>query len=406
MTICIAGKNEIAINTTVFIKHHFPILKVVGIATEADSCINTSHRSFKSFLIVNEVEEITLEDAYTLKDLIFISLQFDKIVTPDKFLSKKLFNLHFSLLPSYKGMYPSVWPILNFEEYGGVTLHEIDKGIDTGDIIEQTKIKIETHETVTTLYRKYSSYGTNLIQQNFQALLNNTYTKNKQSVLGSTYYSHKSIDYKNISLDLNTTAAQIDAQIRAFTYRQYQLLNVYDKKIVSSSFTDEKSLKKPGELIFEDEFTMKISTIDFNIILYKDKFEEFVGACKTDNLQVVKKLLSYVNLEDKTKEGWTALMVACYNNSVRTIYFLLNNRADVNAINNNGTTVLMFAKDGALNSNSYEALNLVLKYEPEIYLKDFFNKNILDYLEVQDKKISEYIKKYTYDKISRSTENK
>ena len=87
MTICIAGKNEIAINTTIFIKKHFPKLKVVGIVTGADNGINTSHRSFKSFLIVYEVEEITLEEAYFIKDLIFISLQFDKIETPGKFLS-------------------------------------------------------------------------------------------------------------------------------------------------------------------------------------------------------------------------------------------------------------------------------------------------------------------------------
>ena len=399
MIICIAGKNEIAIDTTIFIKKHFPTLKVFGIVTEADKGINTCHRSFKSFLKINEIQQITLEEAYTIKELIFISLQFDKIVIPSKFLSKKLFNLHFSFLPSYKGMYPSVWPILNFEEYGGVTLHEIDRGIDTGDIIKKSRIKIDKQETVNTLYRKYLSEGTHLVQQNFQALIENSYSKNKQSVVGSTYYSYKSIDYKNLALDLNTTSAQIDAQIRAFTYRQYQLLNVYNTKIVSASFTDEKSSQKAGKLIFEDEFTIKISTIDFNIILYKDNFEKFIEACKSDNIELIKKLLHYVNLEDKTKEGWTPLAVACFNNSTNTIPYLLANGADVNAINNNGTTVVMFAKDGSLNSGSLEALNLVLRFNPNIYQIDFFNKNIFDYLGVENQKVAKYIKEYTYDKI-------
>ena len=399
MIICIAGKNEIAIDTTIFIKKHFPTLKVFGIVTEADKGINTCHRSFKSFLKINEIKQITVEEAYTIKELIFISLQFDKIVIPSKFLSKKLFNLHFSFLPSYKGMYPSVWPILNFEEYGGVTLHEIDRGIDTGDIIKQFRIKIDKQETVNTLYRKYISDGTHLVQQNFQTLIENTYTTNKQSVIGSTYYSHKSIDFKNLQLDLNTTSAQIDAQIRAFTYRQYQLLNVYNTKIVRTSFTDEKSSQKAGKLIFEDEFTIKISTIDFNIILYKDHFEKFIEACKSDNIELIKKLLQYVNLEDKTKEGWTPLAVACFNNSTNTIPYLLANGADVNAINNNGTTVVMFAKDGSLNSGSLEALNLVLRFNPNIYQIDFFNKNIFDYLGVENQKVAKYIKEYTYDKI-------
>ena len=399
MIICIAGKNEIAIDTTIFIKKYFPSLKIVGIATEADKGINTCHRSFKSFLDINDIKEITLEEAYTIHKLIFISLQFDKIVIPNKFLSNKLFNLHFSYLPSYKGMYPSVWPILNFEEYGGVTLHEIDKGIDTGDIIKQSIIKIDKQETVNTLYRKYISEGTYLVQQNFQTLIENSYTKTKQSVVGSTYYSNTSIDYNNLVLDLNATSAQIDAQIRAFTYRQYQLLNVFNTKIVRASFTNEKSVQKAGQLIFEDEFTMKLTTIDFNIILYKDKFVEFIEACKNDNINFVRKLLPYVNLEDKTNEGWTPLMVACYNNSVRTISYLLVNGADAYAINNNGTTVLMFAKDGFFNSGSLEALSMVLKYNTNISQYDFFNKNIFDYLGLDNERILKHIKDYSYDKI-------
>ena len=39
-------------------------------------------------------------------------------------------------------MYTSIWPIINGENYCGVTLHEIDSGIDTGDIIDQIKVKI------------------------------------------------------------------------------------------------------------------------------------------------------------------------------------------------------------------------------------------------------------------------
>lgn len=72
-------------------------------------------------------------------DLIFISLEFDKIVNPDLFKDARLYNIHFSLLPSYKGMYTSAIPILNGEEMVGVTFHEIDKGIDTGNIIAQKK---------------------------------------------------------------------------------------------------------------------------------------------------------------------------------------------------------------------------------------------------------------------------
>ena len=58
-----------------------------------------------------------------------------EIIKTKNFKSNKLFNLHFSLLPSYKGMHTSAFPILNGEKYSGVTIHKIDNGIDTGDII-------------------------------------------------------------------------------------------------------------------------------------------------------------------------------------------------------------------------------------------------------------------------------
>ena len=406
MTICIAGKNEIAIDATIFIKEKFPMHTVVGIVTMADKGINGYYRSFKLYLQNNNIEIISLEDAYAIKDLIFISLQFDKIIKPSNFFSARLFNIHFSLLPGYKGMYPSVWPILNFENFGGVTLHEIDRGIDTGDIISQIKIKLDGNETVITLYKKYLELGTQIIQQNLSALLENSYIKIQQSVKGSTYYSSQSIDYKKLKLELKATSAQIDAQIRAFTFRQYQLLNVFNNNITNCKLTGEKSTQSPGKLIFEDEFTLHVSTIDYNIRLFKNRFEDFLEACKIDNLEVVKKLFPYIGLEDKTEKGWTPLMVACYNSSYNTANYLLINGAKVNAINNNGTTILMYAKNGVVNSGSNQILDVVLKYKPDILLKDFSDKNIFDYLDEKTQSISTFLKNYINDKISGFTKDK
>ncbi len=56
------------------------------------------------------IETKTLEDIYSIENLIFLSLEFDRIVNPNKFKSNKLFNIH---LPKYKGMFTSIIPILN-----------------------------------------------------------------------------------------------------------------------------------------------------------------------------------------------------------------------------------------------------------------------------------------------------
>ena len=84
---------------------------------------------------------ISLNQAYRIPNLIFISIHYDKIIKIENFKTKNLYNFHFSLLPKYKGMHTGAHPIINGENYSGVTLHKIDNGIDTGDVIDQIKFK-------------------------------------------------------------------------------------------------------------------------------------------------------------------------------------------------------------------------------------------------------------------------
>jgi len=88
------------------------------------------------------VQVVSLTDLYEHDDLVFITLEFDRIVRPDLFRSHRLFNIHFSKLSAYKGMCTAAWPILNGEALAGVPLHKIDEGIDTGDVIDQVGIPI------------------------------------------------------------------------------------------------------------------------------------------------------------------------------------------------------------------------------------------------------------------------
>ena len=62
-------------------------------------------------------------------------------------------------------MYTSALPIINNELETGVTLHKIDSGIDTGDIIDQIKFKIENNFTARDLYFKYLFYSKELLKK-------------------------------------------------------------------------------------------------------------------------------------------------------------------------------------------------------------------------------------------------
>ncbi len=63
-------------------------------------------------------------------------------------------NFHGGLLPHYRGCLSGVWSILNGEDDSGVTLHFMDKGIDTGDIVEIRKVNILQSDTAVSLYEK------------------------------------------------------------------------------------------------------------------------------------------------------------------------------------------------------------------------------------------------------------
>jgi methionyl-tRNA formyltransferase len=394
MIICVAGKNSIAIKTCQYILKKYTNVVLVGITNQTDTGENGFEPSFKSFLKLNNIEEVTLESLYNIEELVFISLEFDKIIRVDKFKSKRLFNIHFSFLPEFKGMYTSALPILYGKRYTGVTLHIIDNGIDTGDIIAQEKIIIKMSDTAKTLYGKYIAKGTKLVISQLEFLIKNSYTKKPQGSLNSTYYSKSSIDYGNLSIDFKKTAQQIIDQIRAFTFREYQLPEAFGFNISGASISVNRSIESPGKIVDIDYNKIFVSSIDFDVVLYKDFLDDFIDACAQGNLTEVLKIFPVItNINEKNKRGWNALMVSVYNNKIRIVEFLLLNRADIDVVNFNGTTILMYAKDAALHFKSTEIIKLVVRYGAKISSKDLFGKTVLDYALQQDENIYHFLKK-------------
>lgn len=68
-------------------------------------------------------------------------------------------NLHKSYLPHYRGMAPSFYALLNGEKQVGVTLHQIAKGFDTGNILKQVRIPIAPNDSVYLLNQKTADAG-------------------------------------------------------------------------------------------------------------------------------------------------------------------------------------------------------------------------------------------------------
>ncbi|HAS8418735.1 TPA: formyl transferase [Vibrio vulnificus] len=378
--VVVAGKNNIAINVLEYILSTFDSIDVKVIFNQNDKGIDGFQRSFKKYCLENNIESITLENAEKIKDVIFLSLEFDKIVSPNKFNSDRLFNIHFSLLPKYKGMYTSAWPILNLEKSTGVTLHKIDAGIDTGDIIQQVEFDISENETSKTLYAKYIMHGTSVVIDNIFKIFDNCFFSTSQSAVGSSYYSRNSIDYSNLKINLNKTAYEIKKQLDAFNFRDYQLPKVFGYNICGAKILSEKSQIKPGCLISEDGSGLILSTIDYNICLYKDILDDFLIACSEGNIDFVINNYNEYVINEKNSNGWSPIIVAAYHGKIDVVELLVSLGANINDTNYKGTSVFMYVKDYAIKNKDINYIRSMIRLGANVNLSDCYGKSVFDYL--------------------------
>jgi methionyl-tRNA formyltransferase len=381
MKICIAGKNNIAVDVLQHALKYFDKKDICIIPNKNDTGKNKWQKSLLFYAKLNGVPVVELEMIYTIPDLVFLSLEYDTIIRPDKFLTKHLFNIHFSLLPAYKGMYTSLLPILNGEKKTGVTLHRIDSGIDTGEIIYQNEITISEETTGRKLYFNYLKEGANLVIDNFQNILNDRFKSSNQPIIGSTYYSKYSFDLKNKEVNVNQTAYQILRNCNALIFREYQMPLIKGNSINRIQLSKIKSTKKSGSIIEEDDEKIILASIDYDIVFFKDYYSDLLQCSRNDDISNFNKIKTYIsNFDEKDENGWTPLIVACYNGSIKVAEELLRLGADPNLTNLNGTTPLMFAKDFAINSGNTALIILLKKAGAITTLRDIYGKSVIDYL--------------------------
>lgn len=389
MIFCIAGKNDIAVNALEYLLNEKKVKKsdILICCNRNENGANSWQKSLRYFSNYYGVREIKLEEAYSLENLIFLSLEFDQIIDPKKFSTNKLFNIHFSLLPKYKGMYTSVLPIINNETESGVTFHKIDNGIDTGDIIDQVRYVIKSSDTARDIYCKNIKYGTELIKKVIDKYFFCGFDVQgvPQSVIESTYYSRKSIDFSNITLDINQTAQCIYNQIRAFNFREYQLPYFNNKPIRYATILKTRSNMKPGQIYYEDDRYCIVSSIDYDLVFYYDCFDYILTCCKNNDIEALRKidgLEYYVN--EKNDKGWTPLIVSTFNGFYEISLYLISKGADIFVKNINGTNLLMYAKDCYVNTGNSQLFEYLYSKGLSIYEKDYSFKSLSDYCKIQN----------------------
>ncbi|WP_278682790.1 methionyl-tRNA formyltransferase [Paraclostridium bifermentans] len=160
-------------------------------------------------------EEENINDQNFLNKIKPLNLDLIVCVNFDQILKKDIINLptigcintHASLLPKYRGRAPLNWAMINGEQYSGVTVHFIDEGIDTGDIILQEKIKIDEDHYISDLLNKVKNTYPKIVLNAIQSLENNNINLIKPDLSKGFYVNKRTkddgkIDFSKRSKDI------------------------------------------------------------------------------------------------------------------------------------------------------------------------------------------------------------
>ena len=181
---------------------------------------------------------------------IIIVVAYGKIL-PSEVLNAAKFgciNVHASLLPKYRGAAPIQWAVLNGDKKTGVSIMQMDEGLDTGDVILVRECEIEENETSAELFDKLSVIGADALLEALE-LIENGNTKPRKQPKGDFRYA-KMITKELCPIDWRKSAAEIHNQVRGLQTWPVAttVINSKTVKIHKTKLVDIKG-NKAGEIV-------------------------------------------------------------------------------------------------------------------------------------------------------------
>ena len=123
-------------------------------------------------------------------------------------------NVHGSILPRWRGAAPIQRAIWAGDEETGVTIMQMDEGLDTGDMLHISRCPIDATETSASLYAKLADLGPSALIETIAKLANGEITAQVQDDQQANYA--KKLSKEEANIDWSMDATQIERNIRAF----------------------------------------------------------------------------------------------------------------------------------------------------------------------------------------------
>ncbi len=179
-------------------------------------------------------------------------------------------NVHASLLPRWRGASPIQHAIMAGDTETGITLMQMDVGLDTGAMFVKQAVPIYPDETAASLHDRLAELGAAMIGEHLDDIVNGRITATPQDNTLSTYAPM--ISKADGQLDWHKTSAELDRHIRAmtpwpgaFTIWEGQLLKVLDAKPVYGRLPSGV----PGQVAMMEE-TARRELAETAVVLTRD----------------------------------------------------------------------------------------------------------------------------------------
>lgn len=160
-------------------------------------------------------------------------------------------NIHASLLPAYRGAAPIQWAVLNGEKESGVTIMQMDKGLDTGDMLLKRSVELSPKETGDSLHDKLMHLGAELIVEALSKLEKGELVPEKQKDELSSYAKKLTkamgqIDWSKDAVSLERWIRGLNSWPSAYTFFGGKTLKIWEAQV-----TEENGAQKaePGQVV-------------------------------------------------------------------------------------------------------------------------------------------------------------
>ena len=172
---------------------------------------------------------------------VFVVVAYGKII-PAPLISVPrvgIINVHFSLLPHLRGAAPIQQAVLNGDAVGGVTIMQIDEGLDTGPVYAATEVPILESDTSGTLTEKLVACGIKLLLQTLPQILDGSLKPTAQAISGVS--NADKLDKADFKIIWDEPAAKTICRIRAgsphpgaFTTLENEIVKILSARIAKN----------------------------------------------------------------------------------------------------------------------------------------------------------------------------